>query len=99
MGRVISDIQPQREGTTHTGVASARTELPDRQTVQRESKPAMLRKLITAGSTCLFLFACSPGDEPTAIEAPEGKSESPERIDSQNDPNRFQLTMIRNFAE
>ena len=57
-----------------------------------------LRSVTRAFLPALLLAAgCSP-PAPVLDEA-EGKTESAERIDAQNDPARFQLTMNRRFAE
>jgi len=62
---------------------------------QRTMRALPAAALVTALVTAL-LSACAPEDAP--IPSLSEKVESPERIDSANDPNRFALDFARSFA-
>lgn len=59
----------------------------------------LVRELLKRSLVVSFIAACAPEVSDISTEQPEGKAESPERIDSVNDPNRFNLTMNRRLAD
>ncbi|MCK6546957.1 proprotein convertase P-domain-containing protein [Myxococcota bacterium] len=55
-------------------------------------------KLIAASLLLLGASACLDAPDGKVAESTEGKQESAERIDTRNDPNRFQLDFSRSWA-